>query len=271
MYAQIAGKIRLALSPPEPEWAQVALYVSPRGLTTGPVPYGERTFAIDFDFVEHRVDVVASDGQKRSIRLIPRSVSAFYDWLMQVLGELGVAVRIWPMPVEIPNPIRFDEDVTHAAYDPVYAERFHRILVNADTALKAHRAPFRLRHTPVQFFFGTFDLAYARFSGRPAMPPSDDVIMKNAMDAEEVCVGFWPGDDRFPEPAFWCYAFPKPEGAEKLAVRPSAAFWSETMGEFVMRYDDVRKAPSPPEALREFFTSTFEGFSRLAKWPETSP
>jgi hypothetical protein len=266
MYAQIVGKIRLALSPPEPEWAQVALYVTPRGLTTGPIPFRERSFQIDFDFVDHRLDVVVSDGQTRSIPLIPRSVSAFYRWLMQVLRELKIEVVIWPMPVEVADPIRFDEDVKHAAYDPTYAARFARVLVQADAALKEHRAPFRLRHTQVQFFFGTFDLAYARFSGRPATSPQNDVIMRTAMDAEEICVGFWPGDDRFPEPAFWCYAFPKPAGAEELAVRPSAAFWSETMGEFVIRYDDVRNATSPRDALREFFASTFEGFSRLAKW-----
>jgi hypothetical protein len=270
MYAQVAGKIRLELSPAEPQWAHVAMYVSPHGLTTGPIPYAERTFQIEFDFVEHRVDVVVSDGQSRSIALAPRSVADFYAWLMQALRDLGIDVRVWPMPVEVPNPIRFDEDVTHAAYDPIYAERFHRVLVAVDTALRAHRAPFRLRHTLVQFFFGTFDLAYARFSGRSATPPSADVIMRNAMDAEEICAGFWPGDDRFPEPAFWCYAFPKPAGSEKLAVRPSAAFWSDTMGEFVLRYEDVRNAASPPEALREFFASTFEEFSRLASWPAPS-
>jgi hypothetical protein len=266
MCAQIVGKIRLALSPAEPEWAHVALYVTPHGLTTGPIPFRERAFQIDFDFVEHRLAVVVSDGQSRSIPLVPRSVSAFYRWLMQALRDLNVEVRVWPMPVEIANPVRFDEDVIHAAYDPAFAHHFHRVLLQADAALKAHRAPFRLRHTLVQFFFGTFDLAYARFSGRPATPPHDDVIMRNAMDAEEICAGFWPGDDRFPEPAFWCYAFPKPPGAENLAVRPRAAFWSQTMGEFVIRYEDVRNSPSPRDALREFFASTFDGFSRLARW-----
>jgi hypothetical protein len=247
------------------------MYVSPLGFTTGPMPYRGRTFQIDFDFVAHRVDVVVSDGQRRSIPLIPRSVQSFYRLTMQALHELGIDVRVWPMPVEVPNPIRFDEDETHASYDPIYAERFHRVLVAVDSVMKEYRAPFRLRHTLVQFFFGSFDLAYARYSGRPATPPSDDVIMRRAMDAEEVCAGFWPGDDRFPEPAFWCYAYPKPDGAEKLAVRPEAAFWSGALGEFVIRYEDVRNAPSPPAALREFLTSTFEGFSRLAKWEFPSP
>ncbi|MEO6835944.1 MAG: DUF5996 family protein [Candidatus Tumulicola sp.] len=266
MHAQIVGKIRLALAPDEPQWAHVALYVTPLGLTSGPIPFKERSFQIDFDFVDHRVDIVVSDGQTRSIALVPRSVSEFYRLMMGALRELDLEVRIWPMPVEVSDPIRFDLDVTHASYDPEWAGRFHQVLVHVDAALREHRAPFRLRHTLVQFFFGTFDLAYARFSGRPATPSHDDVITKNAMDAEEICVGFWPGDDRFPEPAFWCYAFPKPPGSEDLSVRPRAAFWSDSMGEFVIRYEDVRTADSPRDALREFFTSTFEGFSRLAKW-----
>jgi hypothetical protein len=266
MYAQIVGKIRLALSPAEPQWAHVALYVTPHGLTSGPIPHDDRSFQIDFDFVEHRVGIVVSDGDARSIALVPRSVSEFYRLMMQALHEMRLSVRLWPMPVEVPDPIRFDRDTTHASYDPEFARRFARVLVLVDGALKEHRAPFRLRHTLVQFFFGTFDLAYARFSGRPATPPHDDVIMRNAMDAEEVCVGFWPGDGRFPEPAFWCYAFPKPPGSENLAVRPSAAFWSEAMGEFVLRYEDVRSADSPRDALREFFASTFDGYAKLANW-----
>jgi len=268
MYAQIVGKIRLALAPAEPEWAHVALYVSPLGLTTGAIPYEGRSFQIDFDFVGHAVDIVASDGRAHSIPLVPRSVAAFYRELMGALAALDIDVRIRPMPVEVPAPIRFDQDETHASYDPDAASRFATILTAVGTALEAHRAPFRKRHTRVQFFFGTFDLAYARFSGRPATPPSNDVIMREAMDAEEICVGFWPGDDRFPEPAFWCYAYPKPPGAEALAVQPDAAFWSDTMGEFVLRYEDVRKSADPPAALHAFFTSTFEALSKAAHWPE---
>lgn len=266
MYSQIAGKIRLALSPAEPEWAHVALYVTPHGLTSGPIPFRERTFQIDFDFVEHEVRIAVSDGRVRTIELVPRSVADFYALLMQTLADLSIDVRVWPMPVEVPNPIRFDEDRTHASYDPEAARRFALVLTHVDAALREHRAPFRKRHTLVQFFFGTFDLAYARFSGRPATPPSDDVIMRGAMDAEEICAGFWPGDERFPEPAFWCYAFPRPPGSENLAVRPSAAFWSDAMGEYLLRYEDVRTAPSPEAALREFFTSTYEGYARLADW-----
>ncbi len=266
MYAQIVGKIRLALAPAEPEWAHVALYVTPLGLTTGPIPYEGRTFQIDFDFIGHTLDIADSDGRTHSIPLVPRSVAAFYRELMAALEALQIDVRIWTMPVEVAHPIRFEDDQTHASYDPESARDFARALTAVDTALAEHRAPFRGRHTRVQFFFGTFDLAYARFSGRPATPPSQDVIMKNAMDAEEICVGFWPGDDRFPEPAFWCYAYPKPAGAEKLAIQPSAAFWSEEMGEFVLRYEDVRKSDDPAAAVRAFLTSTFEGLAQLARW-----
>lgn len=266
MYVQIAGKVRLALSPPEPEWAHVAMYVTPRGLTTGPIPAGERTFQIDFDLIGHRLEIVESGGRSRAIDLVARPVREFYRLFMEALRQLDVAVRLWPMPVEVPDPIRFDRDDTHAAYDPEAVRRFAAVLVQADAALREHRAPFRRRHTPVQFFFGSFDVAYARFSGRPATPPRNDVITAKAMDAQEICAGFWPGDDRFPEPAFWCYAYPKPPGAETMSVRPEAAFWSDAMGEFLLRYEDVRHAASPRAALRAFLESTFEGYARLAGW-----
>ena len=268
MYAQIVGKLRLALAPAEPEWAHCALYVSPRGLSTGPVPYRDRSFQIDFDFIKHKLEIAVSDGQHRTIPLEPRSVAAFYEKLMELLRAMDITVTIWPMPVEIADPIRFSEDTKHGSYDPEHASRFSHVLTLIDAALQEHRAPFRKRHTRVQFFFGTFDLAYARFSGRTATPPHDDVITRNAMDAEEICVGFWPGDGRFPEAAFWCYAFPKPEGAENRTVRPNAAFWNGEMGEFMLRYEDVRTAESPRDALHEFFTSTYEVFSELAKWDD---
>jgi Family of unknown function (DUF5996) len=271
MFAQVVGKIRLRLAPAEPEWAHVAMYVGPRGLTTGAIPVGLRTFQIDFDFIEHELDIFVSDGQFRSIPLQQRTVAQFYRDVMDALHAMEIDVRIWPQPVEVPNPIRFEEDTKHHSYDPEYVNRFRRILVQVDTAMKRHRAPFRHRHSLVQFFFGTFDLAYTRFSGRPATPPPGDIIIREAMDAEEICAGFWPGDDRFPEPAFWCYAFPKPPAAEELSVQPSAAFWSKEMGEYMLRYEDVRTSKAPAEALAEFLTTTFEGFSKIAKWNEVLP
>jgi hypothetical protein len=264
---QIVGKIRLALAPPEPQWAQVALYVTPRGLWTGAIPYGDRSFAIEFDLVDHGLRVTVSDGSDRSIPLVPRTVADFYAETMRLLWGLGIDVDVWKVPVEVTDRIPFDQDIVHRAYDPIYARRFAQVLLQADAAMKEHRAPFRLRHTRVQFFFGSFDLAYARFSGRPAQPPSNDVIMRNAMDAEEICTGFWPGDDRFPEPAFWCYGYPKPPGAETARVGPAAGGWNAQMGEYVLPYADVRSASDPRAVLREFFTSTYDALAKLAQWP----
>lgn len=267
MLSQIAGKVRLGLAPPEPEWAHAAMYVSPRGLTTGPIALRERTFQIDLDLVGHVFEISLSDGSRRAIALTQGTpVRDYYRDVAQALRDLRIDVHIWPMPVEVADPIRFDEDTVHASYDPQYANRFLRVLLQIDAAMKNYRAPFRGRHTRVQFFFGSFDLAYARFSGRPATPPRDDVITKEAMDAEEICVGFWPGDARFAEPAFWCYAFPAPPGCESLRIAPEAAFWNKDLGEFIMRYEDVRTAADPCMALHRFFTSTFEGLSTLAKW-----
>lgn len=267
MLVQIAGKIRLAFAPPEPEWAHVALYVTPRGLTTGPIPYGARSFQIDFDFHGHAIGIQTGEGARHAIALSARPVAEYYARMMRALESLDIRARIWPMPVEVPDPIRFDRDDKHASYDPVAATQFSRVLSLVHAALEEHRAPFRGRHTRVQFFFGSFDLAYARYSGRSAKPPSDDVIMRNAMDAEEVCAGFWPGDDRFPEPAFWCYAYPKPPGAERLAAGPTGASWNAALGEFVLPYEAVRTLPSPSEAVKEFLGTTFEGLARLAQWP----
>lgn len=270
MLAQIVGKIRLALAPPEPQWAQVALYVTPLGLTTGPIPYRDRAFQIDFDLLGHALRIVTSEGATQAIPLRAQSVAESYAAIHAALRALTIDATIWPMPVEVPDPIRFDRDTVHAAYDPEYAARFARVLVSVDAALGAHRAPFRGRHTRVQFFFGTFDLAYARFSGRPATPPSDDPIARGAMDAQEICAGFWPGDARYPEPAFWCYAYPKPEGAETLAVLPAAASWNAAMGEFLLPYAAVRAAAEPRALLAQFFGSTFEALARAARWSEVA-
>jgi hypothetical protein len=266
-YVQIVGKVRLALAPPEPEWAHVALYVTSRGLWTGPIPYKDRSFSVTFDFIDHVVRIDVSDGQQRSLPLVPRTVADFYREFMQLLAQLDIDVHIWDVPVELPDTLAFDQDVEHRSYDPEYAHRFFQVLVHVDAAMKEHRAPFRMRHTQVQFFFGSFDLAYARYSGRPAKPPSNDVIMRRAMDAQEICTGFWPGDHRFPEPGFWAYAYPKPDGIENAAIEPAQAGWDPNLGEFLLRYSDVRAAADPHAALRAFFSSTFDVLSRAADWP----
>jgi hypothetical protein len=273
MYTQIVGKVRLALTPIEREWANAPLYVTARGLTTSAIPYGPRVLQIDFDFISHTVDINVSDGQTRSLALIPaRSVADFFEEFMASLRSLGIDARIHPVPVEVPNPIPFAEDRIHASYDPECVHRFLVILTRIYPIFLEHRAPFDGRHTPVSFFWGTFDLAYARFSGRPAQAPSNaNRIMRIAMDAEEIAVGFWPGDERYPDPAFFCYAYPKPPGIENASIQPRSAFWSEPMGEFLLRYDNVRLSASPRETIREFLTSTYDACAKLAKWGHVEP
>jgi hypothetical protein len=269
MYAQIVGKIRLTLAPHEPQWGHVALFVTARGLTTGPMRLRDRTFAIDFDLLAHEVRIDANDGAARALSLLPaKSVADFYAALMGALDEMGLHVAINTMPQEVANPIPFPADITHATYDPGPVTTFFRILSLVDAAMKAHRAPFRGRQSPVQFFWGTFDLAYARFSGRPATPPSNNIIMREAMDAEEICAGFWVGDERFPEPGFWCYAYPKPDGLEKLTIAPATASWNAEMGEFILRYEDVRSSASPFDTLAEFFRTTYDVSAAKANWPK---
>jgi len=266
LWTQVPGKVRLALSPEEPEWQQVVLYVTSRGLTTGPVPFGERTFEIAFDFLAHKVTIWTSDGPMREIALVPQSVAAFYATMLKALNGLGIVVQLNPMPQEVPNPIPLNEDTTHAAYDRTAIAKFWQILSRVDMVLREHRAPFRGRQTLVQFFWGTFDLAYARFSGRPvALPPNANLMMRKGGDAEEVCAGFWFGDDRLPEPAFYCYTYPKQDGLENAKVRPAAASWNKDLGEFILRYEDVRTSASPRAAILDFLQSTFEASTR--NWP----
>jgi len=268
MYTQIVGKIRLALAPFERGWANVPFYVTARGFTTSAMPYGERLLEIEFDFVRHELVFAASDGRITSVPLAPaRSVADIYAEVMAALRALDVQVKIWPVAVEVPSPLRCDEDRVHTSYDPEYAHRFWQILVRIVSVFVEYRAPFPGRHTPVQFFWGTFDLAYVRFSGRPAEPPpQSDNITRRAMDAQEIAAGFWTGDDRFPEAAFYCYAYPKPAGLEQVPVQPTAAFWSETLGEFLLSYEEVRRAPSAREAILEFLASSYDACATLAGW-----
>jgi hypothetical protein len=268
MYTQILGKIRLALTPREPQWANVPLVITARGLTTGAMVCGDRTFTIDLDLVSHTLDIVVSNGEHSSIPLIPMlCVADFYSQVQAALATLGLQATIWPMPVEIPEPIRFTHDREHAPYDPEYASRFFRALATIATVFAEHRAPFRHKHTPLQFFWGSFDLAYVRYSGKQLEPMANaDFITRIAMDAEEISAGFWPGDDRFPEPAFYCYAFPKPAGIEQAPVAPQAAHWHDKLGEFILRYDDVRTSRDPRATLLEFLSSTYAVSAKLAGW-----
>jgi len=267
MWSQIVGKVRLALSPRVNHWWEVPLYVSGRGLTTSPIPYEKGIFEVQFDFIDHRLDIVTTGGESRSLRLIPRTVADFYAEFMEMLRSLGIHVRIWGMPVEVANPIRFDQDRTHASYDPEYAHRFWRILVTVDSVFKEFRSRFLGKVSPVHFFWGSFDFAVTRFSGRRAPErAAADAITREAYSHEVISVGFWPGGGEMKGAAFYAYAAPEPAGFGDRRVRPAKAFYSKQMSEFFLMYDDVRAAESPRKALLDFCQSTYEAGADLGQW-----
>jgi hypothetical protein len=271
MWTQIVGKVRLALSPYVNHWWEVPLYVTARGLSTSPIPSGSGIFEVEFDFIRHSLDVRASWNESRSLALRAQSVADFYREFMDALASLGIEVKIWPMPVEIPNPIRFDQDVTHASYDPAYAHRFWRILVTLDSIFKEFRGRFIGKSSPVHFFWGSFDLAVTRFSGRPAPArPGADSITKEAYSHEVISAGFWPGAGDFTTPVFYAYAAPEPPGFKESPARPAKASYNTSLNEFLLPYDDVRAAPDPKAALMDFLQSTYEAAANLAKWDRTA-
>ncbi len=271
MWTQIVGKVRLALTPKLNHWWHVPLYVSARGLTTSVIPYGKRVFEIEFDFVEHRLVIRSSDPQTKVILLRPRSVADFYSEFMSVLRSLEIDVEIWKMPVEVADPIPFDRDTVHAAYDPEYAHRFWRVLVSADEVFQVFRSRFIGKSSPVHFFWGSFDLAVTRFSGRraPERQDTDPVlrkIMREAYSHEVISAGWWPGGGEVKDAAFYCYAVPQPQGFDRQTVRPQKAFYHAGLGEFLLMYDDVRTAKSPSAALLDFLQSTYEAGAIIGKW-----
>lgn len=270
MWTQIIGKVRLALSPSMNHWWQVPLYVTARGLTTSPIPsHGGRgsVFEIHFDFIDHHLLIFASDGTTKALPLIPRSVAGFYQEFMAVLRSLEIEVTINTLPSEVKNPLPFDQDEVHASYDPVYAHRFWHILVQIDSLLKQYRSQFLGKSSPVHFFWGSFDLALSFFSGRRAPERlGTDRITQEAYSYEVISCGFWPGDDRFPTPAFYSYTAPVPLGIETVSLLPAAAFYSSQLGEFLLRYDDVRSASSPEQMLLEFYQRTYQAGATLAHW-----
>ena len=228
MWTQIVGKVRLDLCPPVNHWWEVPLYVSARGLTTSPIPYGKGVFETQFDFIDHRLNVTTSAGETKSIRLEPRTVADFYADFMALLKSLDIEAKIWRMPVEIPNPIRFDQDRVHGSYDPEYAHAFWRILVSVDAIFKEFRARFIGKVSPVHFFWGSFDLAVTRFSGRPAPErPGADAVTREAYSHEVSSVGFWPGGGDVHGAAFYSYAAPQPDGFSERQVLPPAAFYNK--------------------------------------------
>jgi hypothetical protein len=263
MKIQVVGKVRLKLAPFEPQWANVPLYVTARGLTTSPMRHDSgEILDLDVDLHDHRVRVRTGAGRVEEVALRARPVAEFYEDLMGALARADVPVEITTTPSEVPEPIPFPDDVVHAAYEPEWSHRFWRALASIDAVMKEHRAPFGGRTTPVHFFWGTFDLALTRYSGRPATPYGDDEITRRSTDAELFCAGWWPGDARNPRPAFFAYAYPRPEGIE---AEPG---WDEEAGEFLLPYDAVRTAADPRRALLDFLESTFETGARLARWEE---
>ena len=265
MWTQIVGKIRLTQTPLVNHWWNSTLYVTSRGLTTSPIPYGNRTFSIDFDFIDHSLPIRTSDGVTKSLQLAPRSVSDFYGELMDTLRSLGIEIHIHAKPDEVADPILFAEDHKHASYESEYANRFWRILVQADRVFKHFRARFIGKCSPVHFFWGSFDLAVTRFSGRLAPErPGADAITREAYSHEVISHGFWPGGGAVESPIFYSYTAPAPEGLDKQPVHPGS--YSTELSEFVLQYDEVRQSAAPDTALLDFMQSTYEAGANLAKW-----
>lgn len=267
MWTQIVGKVRLRLTPLVNHWWNVPLYVSARGLTTSRIPYGERSFEIWLDFLRHQLTLETSDGVIKGIPLVPRSVADFYQEFMKMLRSAGIEVKIWRMPVEIADPIAFDQDRVHASYDAAAVEKFWRILLSVDAVFHQFRSEFVGKSSPVHFFWGSFDLAVSRFSGRRAPERAGaDAMTKEAYSHEVSSVGFWPGGGDIKDAAFYSYTVPEPEGFKSAPARPNAALYQKQLGEFLVMYEDVRGAQSPSATLLEFCQSTYEAGASLGHW-----
>ena len=272
LWSQVVGKIRMTQMPWINHSWHVTLYVTARGLTTSPIPYGTKIFQVDFDFIDHRLVIQTHEGARRTLELRPRSVADFYQEVVGTLKELGFEVHIHTLPNEVPDPIPFERDDRHASYDAEYANRFWRILLQADRVFKTFRARFIGKCSPVHFFWGSFDLAVTRFSGRPApphpggVPHLPDAVTREAYSHEVSSCGFWPGSGPVAYPAFYSYAYPAPPGFREAPVRPRAAVYSSELGEFLLPYDEVRTAARPDDVLLEFLQSTYEAAANLGRW-----
>jgi hypothetical protein len=270
LWTQVVGKIRLALMPPINHSWSVTLYPTVRGLTTSPMPYGNRILQIDFDFIEHNLILETGGGAHRSFPLTPMTVATFYHKVMTALDGLETPVRIWPVPCEIPNCIPFEEDQTHRAYDPEYAQRFWRVLLQTARVLTIFRARFRGKVSPVHLFWGALDMACTRFSGRTAPPHASmlglpDRVTRDAYSHEVSSCGFWPGAPGF-EAMFYSYAYPEPPGYREIPVAPTDARFDATLGEFMLPYEALRQAADPDRVLLEFLQSTYEAAANCAHW-----
>jgi hypothetical protein len=266
MWSQVVGKVALAQAPPLNHSWGISLDVTPRGLATRTLPHGDRSFSMAFDFVDHRLLIETSDGDRWTLALEPRSVAEFYRTIMATLREMGLPVRVWPVPVEIPDPIPFEQDTVHHSYDPEAANRFWRVLLQVHRVFTESRADFVGKASPSHFFWGSFDLAVTRFSGRPAPPREGPEFMREAYSHEVISHGFWPGSGPVLEPSFYAYAVPEPDGLKSAPVRPKAAFYHREMGEFLLPYEAVRTAASPAAEIAAFIESTYDQAATLARW-----
>jgi Family of unknown function (DUF5996) len=267
MWTQIVGKTRLALTPLQNHWWNVPLYVTARGLGTSAMVCGDDVLDIEFDFLAHVLHLRLGSGADKTMQLKPQTVADFYKEYLECLAALGVSVEIRPMPVEVANPIRFDLDTEHKSYDPEYAHRFWQVLVQAEKVFREWGTGFLGKVSPVHFFWGSFDLAVTRFSGRPAPPRAEaDKIQREAYSHEVISAGFWPGNGGYGAASFYCYAAPVPEGLPDVKVRPKAAGWDKTLGEFIFKYDALRKESSPEKALMEFLESAYGAAADVARW-----
>jgi len=267
MWTQIVGKVRLELTPKTNHWWNVPLYVSARGLTTSPIPYENRVFEVHFDLIDHKLVIDCSDGRRKVLALQPQTVANFYGEFMSALRELGIQVEIYAKPVEVPDPVPFAEDQQYTAYDADAAHRFWRILASCDSVFKKFRARFLGKSSPVHFFWGSFDLAVTRFSGRRAPErPGADPITREAYSHEVISAGWWPGGSGVGAPAFYAYAAPEPAGLSAGKVHPAAAFYHPDLKEFILMYDEVRSAADAERTLLDFLQSTYEAAANLAHW-----
>jgi hypothetical protein len=267
MWTQIVGKTRLALTPLQNHWWNVPLYVTACGLSTSAMACGDDVLDIEFDFLQHQLRMRLGSGKNESLALRPKSVAEFYREYRQCLDVLGVSVKIWPMPVEVQNPIRFDLDTTRNSYDPDYAHRFWQVLVRSEKVFRAWAPRFMGKVSPIHFFWGSFDLCVTRFSGRVAPPRQGaDSIQREAYSREVISAGFWPGNGGYEAAAFYCYAAPVPDGLSQKKILPAAAHWDKTLGEYILKYDDVWLHPSPEAAVLEFIENAYRAAADSAKW-----
>ncbi len=266
MWTQVVGKVALARAPALNHCWGTALQLTSRGFSTATLPCGPRSFTMQFDMIEHQLVIAVSDGETRAVPLLPRSVADFYSETMATLCDMQLPVTIWSMPVEIASPIRFEADTLHHSYDPVYANRVWQILLKVGHVLTSSRCRFIGKTSPLNFFWGSFDLALTRFSGRPAPPREGPAFMRDAYSHEVISHGFWPGGGNVREPVFYAYSAPEPVGFKEARVEPDAAVYHAELGEFLLPYEAVRRSPSPERALRAFVDSTYMWGATLAGW-----